>query len=139
MSDSLFFDFIVPSSLGDALNEARLDRQLRRAKTQSLAGGVLRDAVDLEHDPARLDPGGPEFRRALALAHADLGRLRRDRHVREDADPDAARALHGAGDRAASRLDLTRVDAVRLQRLEAELAEIQVRSALRGAGDPALE
>jgi hypothetical protein len=35
-------------------------------------------------------------------------------------------ALHVAGDRAASRLDLARGDALRLQRLQAELAEVEV-------------
>src|SRR3712207_3930980 len=138
-SESLFADFMIPSSLGDALDEARLDRELRGAEAQRLAGDVLRHAVDLEHDPARLHAGGPELGRALAGAHADFGRLRRHRHVRKDADPDPAGALHRAGDRAAGRLDLTGVDSLRLQRLQAELAEIQLRAALRGAGNPTLE
>ena len=83
-----------------------LTEQLGRAEAQRLPGGLLGDAVDLEHDAAGLDPAGPEIDRALALAHAHFGRLRGDRHVREHADPDAARALHLAGDRAAGRLDL---------------------------------
>ena len=52
----------------------------------------------------------PELDRALALAHADFGRLLGHRHVREDPDPDAAGALEMAGDRAAGRLDLARGD-----------------------------
>src|ERR671924_107713 len=54
---------------------------------------------------------------ALPLAHADLGRLRGDGHVREHTDPDAALALHLAGDRTARSLDLARGDAVRFHRL----------------------
>src|SRR5215210_4381771 len=95
MSESLWFDFIGPSSLGDALDEACTDRQLRRAKAQRLAGHILRYAVDLEHDAAGLDAGRPVFGRALAGAHAHFGRLLRDRHVREDANPHPAGALHG--------------------------------------------
>ena len=38
-----------------------------------------------------------------------------------------------AGDRAAGRLDLARGDALRLHRLQAELAEVQLRAALRSA------
>src|SRR3954451_7598917 len=82
----------------DAGDEACLDRQLGGGKRQRLLGDRRRHALQLEQDAARLDPGGPEFRRALAGAHADLGRLLRHRHVREDADPDAACTLHVARD-----------------------------------------
>ena len=64
----LCFDFMIPSSLGNALDEARLDRKLGRAEAQGLAGDILRHAVDLEHDTARLHLGRPEFRSALARA-----------------------------------------------------------------------
>ena len=37
---------------------------------------VVRHAVELEHDAARLHPADPEFGRALAAAHAHFGRLR---------------------------------------------------------------
>jgi hypothetical protein len=43
------------------------------------------------------------------------------------------------GHRAASRLDLTRRDALGLHGLEAELTEVQFEAALRGAADAALE
>src|ERR687890_228774 len=101
---------MIPSLLRNALDEARLDRELGRAEAERLAGGLLRHAVDLEHDAAGLDPGGPIFGSALALAHTHFGRLGRHGHIREDPDPHAADALHGAGDRAAGRLDLTGVD-----------------------------
>src|SRR6478735_5766718 len=138
-SEALCLDFMIPSLLGNALDEARLDRKLRRAEAQSLASDILGHAVDLEHDTARLHLGRPEFGSALALTHTHFGRLRRHRHVREDADPHPARALHGAGDGAAGRLDLASVDTLGFHRLQAKLAEVEVRAALRGAGDAALE
>src|SRR5690606_26916660 len=90
-----------PFLFGDALDEARAHRQLRRAEAQRLAGDLFRHAVDLEHDAARLDAGGPVIDRTLALAHADFGRLAGDRQVREYADPHPALTLHLTGDRAA--------------------------------------
>src|SRR5829696_6337345 len=138
-SESRCVDFMSSPLLGNALDEARLDRQLRGAEAQRLAGDVLGDAVDLEHDAAGRDARRPELGRALALAHAHLGRLLRHRHVREDPDPDPALALHLARDRAPRRLDLARGHALRLERLEAELAEIELRAALRGTADAALE
>src|SRR4029077_14471296 len=59
----------------DAGNEARLDRQLRGGEFERLAGDLDRHAVELEQDAAGLDAGRPELGRALAGAHADLGRL----------------------------------------------------------------
>src|SRR5262249_2949935 len=77
-------------------------------------------------DAPRFDAGDPEFRRPLARAHAHLERLLRHRHVRIDANPNPARALHVARERATRGLDLARGDPLRLQRLEAELPERQV-------------
>ena len=71
------------------------------------------DAVDLEHDAAGLDAGDPQFRRALAGAHADFGRLLRHRHVRENPDPDAAGALHVTRQRTTGSFDLPRGDPLR--------------------------
>src|SRR5580692_9579222 len=133
-----FFMALTPL-FRDALNEARLDRQLRRSERERLARDRLRHAVDLEHDAAGRNAHDPKFRRALALAHAHLDRLLRNRHVGEHTDPDAARALHVPGQRAAGGLDLTRGDTLRLQRLEPELAEIERKPALRIAMNAALE
>src|SRR5690606_9772051 len=119
--------FMTLPSLGDALDEPGAHRQLGGSEPQRLARGLLVDAVDLEHDPARLHPAGPVFRRALALAHTDLGRLGRHRHVREYPDPHPAGPLHVAGDRPAGRFDLARGHALRIDRLQAETAEIEVR------------
>src|ERR1041384_1139870 len=98
--------------LRNARDEARLDRQLGGGKRERFLGGLHRDAVDLENHAAGLDPRHPQFRRTLAGAHAHLGWLLRHRHVREDADPDAAGALHVARDGAAGGLDLARGQAV---------------------------
>src|SRR5687767_1518977 len=97
------------------------------------------DAVQLEQDAARLDAGDPELRRALARAHADFGRLRRHRNVRENADPQAALTADVALDRAAGRLDLARGDPLRLHGLEAEGAEVELGPTLGIAVDAALE
>src|SRR5829696_943775 len=123
----------------DAGDEARLDRQLGGGQLERLAGHLDRHAVELEQHAARLDAGRPEFRRALARAHADLGRLLRDRHVGEHANPDAAGTLHVTRDGAAGGLDLARGQAVGLHRLQAIGAEVEVETALGGAADAALE
>src|ERR1700712_4947231 len=56
-------------------NDLHLDRQLHRCTAERDRGDVTRDAVELEQDTARLDARGPIFRRTLALAHANFGRL----------------------------------------------------------------
>src|SRR5262245_2365645 len=128
----------APGLFRDALDEARLDRQLGGREPERLARNRHRHAVDLEQHPSRLDPGDPVFRRALARAHPHLERLLRYRHVRIDPDPDPAGALHVAGERAARRLDLARGDALGLQRLEAELAKREIDARGRKALDAAL-
>src|SRR5690606_17941816 len=127
------------SLLCDALNEARLHRELGGAETKRLTGDLLRHTVDLEHHTTGLDLACPVFDRALALTHTDFGGLRRDRNIGEYPDPDATGALHMAGDRAAGRLDLARVDAVRFLGLQAEFAECQVETALGHTLDASLE
>src|SRR3984957_11749689 len=133
------FFMALASLFRDALNEAGLDRQLRRRKRERFARDRLRHAVDLEHDAPWRDAHDPKFRRALALAHAHLDRLLRDWHIGEHTDPDAARALHVSGQRTAGGLDLARSDALRLHRLEPELAEIERKAALRIAMNAAFE
>src|SRR3954468_6802741 len=89
-----------------ALHELRLHRQLLRGEAQRLLRERLRHAGQLEHDAARLDDGHPALGRALALAHALLGRLLRERLVREDVEPDLAAALDLARHRDTGSLDL---------------------------------
>src|SRR6202051_4845616 len=129
---------MTTSSLRDARDEARLDRQLGGGERQRFFRGLHGDAVDFENHPARLHPRHPQFRGALAGAHPHFGGLLRHRHVREDADPDPARTLHVTGQRASRGFDLTRGDALGRHRLQAELTERQRRARRRGAVDPAL-
>src|SRR3546814_19254918 len=77
----------------------------------------MRDTVEFKQDAAGLHPRNPEFRRTFARAHADLGRLRRDGHIGEDADPQAALPLDVTGDRTARGLDMPGGDPPRLHSL----------------------
>src|SRR6185436_10058271 len=72
---------------------------------------------------ARLDLGDVVLGVALAVAHADFGRLLADRLVREHADPDAAAALDVAGNRAARGFDLAGRQAAAVRALQAEVTE----------------
>src|ERR1700704_3136740 len=129
---------MTTSSLRDARDEARLDRQLGGGERQRFFRGLHGDAVDFENHPAWLYPRHPQLRRPLPGAHADFGGLLRHRHVREDADPDAAGALHMTGQRAARCFDLACGDALGRHRLQAELTERQRRARSRKAVDTAL-
>src|SRR6516165_3669466 len=129
---------MISSLHAQAGHDPGLDRQLRGGQREGLARHRLRNAVDLEHDAAGMHAGDPELGRALAAAHAHLGRLGRDRHVREDPDPDAAQALQMARDRTPRGLDLARGHPVGLDGLEPISAEVQVAAALGSAVDPAL-
>src|SRR3546814_15837214 len=88
---------------------------------------------------ARVHARGPPLRRALALALADLGRLRRHRHIGEHADPQLADALHVTRDGAPRGLDLTRRQAAGREGLQAIGAKVQLGAALGLAVDSALE
>src|SRR5262249_1773896 len=117
--------FMTSVSLAQARDEARLHRQLRGGQLEGLLGDAARHALDLEPDPPRTDAADPVFGRALGAGHAHLGRLAGNRHVREDADPDAADALQVARHGAARRFDLARGDATRFDGLQAKGAEIE--------------
>src|SRR5262245_10228125 len=127
--NSSAFMILVPAS-ALPFDDAGLDRQLGRAEPEGLPGGPLGHAVEFEHDAPRLDAGHPQLGRTLARAHAHLGWLLGHRHIREDADPDAAGALHAAGDGTPRRLDLAGREPLRLDRLEAVGAKIQGGAAL---------
>src|SRR5690606_2368935 len=89
-----------------------------------LAGERLGNATQLEHHAPRLDDRDPALRRALAGAHAGLGRLLREGLVRIHVDPDLAAASDLAGHRDTSRLDLTVGQPALFECLEAVLAEL---------------
>src|SRR6476646_7754042 len=131
--------FLSGQRLAEASHDLRLDRQLLRRALERGLGEVSGDAVELEQDPAGLDSGNPEFRTALARAHADFGRLRAHRNVRKHANPQATGTLDVARDRAASRLDLARGDPLRLHGLQAEGSEVELRPTLGIAVDAAFE
>src|SRR5688572_22624213 len=103
--------------------ELRAHGDLGRRQRHRLLGDLARDAFELEQHPTRLHHGHPSFRRPLALPHARLGRLLRDRFVREDADPDLAAALDVTGERHARSLDLPVGDPAGLHGLESVGAE----------------
>src|SRR3546814_17196932 len=58
--------------VAEAGNDLRLDRQLHRRAFERQRGNRTGDAVEFEPDAAGLDACSPEFRRTLALAHADF-------------------------------------------------------------------
>src|SRR5262249_2118569 len=120
--------------LADALDEARLDRQLGRGKRQRFLGDLDRDAIDFEQDATRLNPSHPQFRGAFASTHAYFERLLRDRHVRKHSNPDTSGTLHVTGECAPRRLDLARRHPFRLNCLQSILAEGQI----HGAGGDAV-
>src|SRR6185437_121074 len=125
--------------LGDAFDETGLDRQLGGGERQRFLSDADRNAVDFEQNTDGLDAAYPKLGRALAFAHADFDRFLRHRHVRINADPHPARPFHKPGERAARSLDLTRGDALGLQRLEAILAEGEGRARGGDTVDAALE
>src|SRR5437763_3141871 len=116
------------------LHHSSLDRQLPAREAQGFLGKPLVDAGQLEHDAARLDDGDPVLGRALAGAHARLGRLLRHRLVREDVDPDLAATADLAGHRDSGRLDVAVRDPAGLERLPPELPRLDGGLALRAGG-----
>src|SRR4051794_18591870 len=115
------------------LHELGLQRQLAAREAQRFLRQVLRDAGQLEHDPAGLDDCDPVLGCALPRAHARLGGLLAHRLVREDVDPHLPTALDLAGHGDTSGLDLAVRDPAGFQRLDAVVAELDARLALRDA------
>src|SRR5438132_399501 len=111
---STFIWAMTTSSLRDARDEARLDRQFGGGQRQRFFRGLHGHAVDFENHAAGLDPRHPQFRRALAGAHAHLGGLLGHRHVRENPDPDPAGAGAERGER--GRHPVIDIGAQRVQR-----------------------
>ena len=105
------------------LHDLRPHRELGAREAERLLGERLRNAGELEHHAARLDDGDPVLGRALAGAHARLGRLLGHRLVREDVDPDLAAALDLARHRDPGRLDLAVGQPAGVERLQPVVAE----------------
>src|SRR5262245_13698347 len=93
-----FAGFIATSLLAEPLHEPAPYRELVPSEPHRFLRDLLRNAFHLVDDLARSHYGDPTLGRPLALAHARLGRLLRDRLVREHADPDLAAALDEPGD-----------------------------------------
>src|SRR4051812_21410222 len=105
-------------------HELGADGQLVAGEAHRLARQLLVHAGELEHDAARLHDGDPALGRALAGAHAGLGRLLRERLVRIDVDPDLAATLDLAGHRDSGSLDLAVGEPTGVEGLDAVLAEL---------------
>src|SRR5215210_427579 len=116
-----------------SLHEFRPDRELGAGKAQRLLGERLGNSGELEHHTARLDDADPVLGRALARAHARLGRLLRHRLVRKHVDPDLAATLDLACHCDSGSLDLTVGDPAVLERLDPVVAVLHRRLAL---GEP---
>src|ERR1700730_1138999 len=119
------------------LNDLRPDGQFLAGEAERLFGQGLGHTGELEHDAARLDHRNPSFGRALAGAHAGLGRLCCHRLVRENVDPDLAATLDLARHGDPGGLDLTFGDPAVVECLQAEIAELHRRLAFRGAAPAA--
>src|SRR6266508_1171353 len=130
LGSSIWFSALAFKKVRLSFYEPRLDRQLHRREPQRVAGQALRHSGELEHHSARLDDGDPVLRRAFAGAHAGLGRLLRHGLVGKDVDPDLAAALDVAGHGDTGSLDLAIRHPPRLERLEAEVAEVHLLLAL---------
>src|SRR5437868_6807441 len=98
--------FLLGQALAQAGDDLGLDRQLFGSAGKCLLRDRAGHTVELEQDSPGFHPGNPEFGRALARAHPDLGGLRAHRNIRKDPDPQATGTLHVTRDRAAGSLDL---------------------------------
>src|SRR5215211_1821834 len=123
--------------IGLPFHDLRLHGQLVAREAKRLLRERLRHARELEHHAARFHDGDPCLGRALALAHARLGRLLGDRLVREDVDPDLAAALDLAGHRDSGSLDLAVRHPGVFHRLDPVVAELHPGLPLRQATAPA--
>ena len=74
------------------LDEPRSDRQLRGAQLHGFLCGVLRDSVELVHQPARLHDADPDVRGALAKLREEIDELEEAlEHGEGGRDPDRVR------------------------------------------------
>src|SRR5581483_10546349 len=117
-----------------SLHDLRLHGELLAGEAERLLRERFRHTGELEHHPARLDHRDPSFGRALAGAHARLGRLLREALVGEDVDPDLAAALDLARHRDPGRLDLAVRDPAGVEGLEPVVAELDCGLAARVTG-----
>src|SRR5438105_1766986 len=137
-SSDAFIEFLQGSRAHLARDEGGLQRQLGSCQEERFASQHFGDAVEFVKHLARLDFSDAVLGVALAVAHADFGRLLRDRLVGKDADEDTPAALDVARDGTACGFDLASRDAAALGGLEAEVAERHLRATRGDAGVAAL-
>src|SRR6185437_13412309 len=105
--------------------------QLVDCTGHGLTGDGLVDTAQLEEHATRLDVCDPPLRRTLTGTHAGFGRLLRERTVGVDVDPHLSTTLDVTRHRDTSGLDLTVGHVSGGERLDAELAEGDLRAAGR--------
>jgi hypothetical protein len=99
---------------------------LMRHSKQRLLGDIFLDAADLETHSARLYPGNPELRLALAFAHPRFQRLRTNRFMRKDSDIDLAFAMEKMSGSDSTGLDMPRGNPTFIENLQAVLAKSHI-------------
>ena len=90
-------------------------------QTQSLAGGLLGDTSNLEHNTLGLHHGNPVLRRTFTGTHSGVGGTHGHGLVGEDLDPDLATTLGVTGHGDTGSLDLIALDPAGLQSHQAKL------------------
>jgi hypothetical protein len=103
--------------------ELRLDRQLMRGQPQRLPSRLFRHTSYLNNDAPWLDYCDPVIHISFTAPHTGLGRLGRNRFIRENPDPKLATSPHIPDDSAAGGFDLSASHPTRLQSLQAILTE----------------
>src|SRR3954469_18071844 len=114
-------------------HDAALHGQLVDRAAERLTGGLLVRERDLEHHAARLHVGDPPLGRTLTGIHAGFRRLLGQRAVRVDGRPHLATTLDVTSHGDTSGLDLPVRHVAVLKRLDAVLAEADLRATLGGA------
>src|SRR3954470_2245469 len=114
-------------------HDAALHGQLVDRAAERLTGGLLVRERDLEHHAARLHVRDPPLGRTLTGTHPGFGRLLGQRAVRVDGRPHLAATLDVTGHGDTSGLDLPVRHVAVLKRLDAVLAEADLRATLGGA------
>src|SRR3954470_8959887 len=114
-------------------HDAALHGQLVDRAAERLTGGLLVRERDLEHHAARLHVRDPPLGRTLTGTHPGFGRLLGQRAVRVDGRPHLATTLDVTGHGDTSGLDLPVRHVAVLKRLDAVLAEADLRATLGGA------
>jgi hypothetical protein len=129
----LYLDLFLMS----ASHKSRLYRQLLDSPFHGGARKGLCDSSQFEHDPTGFYDCDPKLWVALARTHAGLGRLGRNRLIREHADPHFAAAANMTGHSDTGCLNLTSADPTGFESLDAVIAKRDFRTTFGKAAHPA--